>query len=208
MGPDFYAENGNELYDLLHGMEADIGNMLNFILPDWVPHPAALRLKEKKDRVGAIFSERLKERETHPEDWVEANEHISYTLNDHATAHLKDFYAAHHTLLMFAAHTSTVASISWTILELIKSPARFNSLRQDLLQDSNRQSSPHLQAFLKETGRCYSGISMLRLARQTIDVPTTDITIPMPPLYLYLLISLTMTLTFILTPINGSPSAG
>ncbi|ERF71510.1 hypothetical protein EPUS_00499 [Endocarpon pusillum Z07020] len=43
MGPDFYAENGNELYGLLHGMEADIGNMLNFILPDWVPHPAALR---------------------------------------------------------------------------------------------------------------------------------------------------------------------
>ena len=118
MGPDFYAKNGNELYGLLHGMEADIGNMLNFILPDWVPHPAALRLKEKKDRVGAIFSERLKERETHPEDWVDANDYISYTLNDHATAHLKDFYAAHHTLLMFAAHTSTVASISWTILEV------------------------------------------------------------------------------------------
>ncbi len=118
MGPDFYAKNGKELYALLHGMEADIGNMLNFILPDWVPHPAALRLKGKKDRVGEIFTERLKERETHPEDWADAKDYISYTLNDHATAHLKDFYAAHHTLLMFAAHTSTVASISWTILEV------------------------------------------------------------------------------------------
>lgn len=118
MGPDFYAQNGNELYGLLHGMEADIGNILNFVLPAWVPHPAALRLKQKRDRVAEIFTERLKERETHPEDWADARDYISYTLNDNATAHLRDLYAAHHTLLMFAAHTSTVASISWTILEV------------------------------------------------------------------------------------------
>ena len=118
MGPDFYAQNGKELYDLLHGMEADIGNILNFILPDWVPHPAALRLKQRKERIGAIFVERLKEREANPEEWVNAQDYISYTLNDDTTASLKRFYAAHHTLLMFAAHTSTVASISWTILEV------------------------------------------------------------------------------------------
>ena len=118
MGPDFYAKNGKELYGLLHGMEADIGNLLNFILPEWVPHPAALRLKQKKNRVGEIFIERLKERETNPEDWADAQDYISYTLNDNATANLKDLYAAHHTLLMFAAHTSTVASVSWTILEV------------------------------------------------------------------------------------------
>ncbi|KAL8979850.1 MAG: hypothetical protein Q9205_004919, partial [Flavoplaca limonia] len=35
MGPDFFSINGAELYDLLHDTEADIGNVLNFILPDW-----------------------------------------------------------------------------------------------------------------------------------------------------------------------------
>lgn len=118
MGPDFYADNSKELYELLHGMEADIGNILNFILPEWVPHPAALRLKQRKERIGAIFFERLKEREANPEDWVDARDYISYTLHDDTTASLKGLYAAHHTLLMFAAHTSTVASISWTILEV------------------------------------------------------------------------------------------
>ena len=118
MGPDFFSINGAELYDLLHGTEADIGNVLNFILPDWVPHPAALRLRRRRDRIGEIFRERLEEREAHPDQWENAQDYISYTLKDSATAHLDHFYAAHHTLLMFAAHTSTVASISWTILEV------------------------------------------------------------------------------------------
>ncbi|KAI4271883.1 MAG: hypothetical protein LQ337_005683 [Flavoplaca oasis] len=118
MGPDFFSINGAELYDLLHGTEADIGNVLNFILPDWVPHPAALRLRRRRDRTGEIFRERLEEREAHPDQWENAQDYISYTLKDSATAHLAHLYAAHHTLLMFAAHTSTVASISWTILEV------------------------------------------------------------------------------------------
>lgn len=118
MGPDFFSINGAELYDLLHGTEADIGNVLNFILPDWVPHPAALRLRRRRDRIREIFQERLEEREAHPDQWENAQDYISYTLKDSATAHLNHLYAAHHTLLMFAAHTSTVASISWTILEV------------------------------------------------------------------------------------------
>lgn len=118
MGPDFHEKNGSELYDLLHGVEDDIGNILNFILPDWVPHPAALRLKRTKERIGAIFAERLKEREANPEAWTDAQDYISFTLNDSATAHLSHLYAAHHTLLMFAAHTSTVANISWAIVEV------------------------------------------------------------------------------------------
>ena len=146
MGPDFYEKNGPELYSLLHGLEADIGNVLNFILPEWMPHPAALRLKHKKERIGAIFAERLKERTANPEAWVDAQDYISYTLNDSSTAHLNGLYAAHHTLLMFAAHTSTVASISWTIIEVGLCCLRWHSdSLQRLILDSSF-SSP-LQAW-------------------------------------------------------------
>ncbi|KAL8725325.1 MAG: hypothetical protein Q9166_007431 [cf. Caloplaca sp. 2 TL-2023] len=178
MGPDFYAKNGSELYGLLHGMEADIGNMSNLVLPEWVPHPAAVRLKQRKNRVGEIFQERLNERNADPEEWTDALDYISYTLNDSVTTHLSHLYASHHTLLMFASHTSTVASISWTILELLKSPNRINILRQELSHGSTVQSSQYLQACLKETGRRYSGISMLRLARQPTTPPATEITVP------------------------------
>ncbi|KAI4168695.1 MAG: hypothetical protein LQ343_006199 [Gyalolechia ehrenbergii] len=178
MGPDFDAKNGEELYSLLHGMETDIGSVFNFILPGWVPHPAALRLRQQKDRVGAIFQERLKERRAHPERWTDSQDYISYTLNDSVTAHLSPYYASHHTMLMFAAHTSTVASISWTILELLKSPERLDSLRRELCQGSDYRSSPYLQACLKETVRRYSGISMFRHARQSTVLPGTNITVP------------------------------
>lgn len=118
MGQDFYEKNIDELYDLLHRMEADIGHPFNFLFPDWVPHPPAKRLGKARDRVAEIFHERLNEREQNPEKWRNSLDYVSYTLNDASTAHLKEYYPAHHTLLMFAAHTSTVASIAWTVVQV------------------------------------------------------------------------------------------
>lgn len=51
-------------------------------------------------------------------------------------------------------------------------------LRQELSHNEDMQSSSYLQACLKETGRLYSGISMLRLARQAISLPNTNVTVP------------------------------
>ena len=118
MGEDFYDNHFDELSQLLHDMERDIGNILNFILPEWVPHPPARRLRAARDRVVEIFEERLKQRAREPEKWENSEDYITYTLKDPATAHISHLYPAHHTLLMFAAHTSTVASVSWTIIEV------------------------------------------------------------------------------------------
>ncbi|KAI9676086.1 MAG: hypothetical protein M1817_000829 [Caeruleum heppii] len=178
MGQDFYEHNMVELYQLLHDMEADIGNMLNFILPDWVPHPPARRLWKAGDRVGEIFAERLRERAKEPERWKGAQDYVSFTLTDPATAHLKGFFAAHHTLLMFAAHTSTVASISWNIIELLRHPAHVEALRRDLDGTAASEVSPYLAACLRETGRLYSGINMLRLARRDVTLPASDVVVP------------------------------
>lgn len=142
MGPDFYEYNVEELYHLLEQMEGNIGSILNFILPDWVPHPAALRLRAARDRVGEIFVERLKARDKEPEKWMDAKDYISGTFADPATAHLRQYYAAHHTLLMFAAHTSTVASISWALLNvrpLPISPPEFKNIGTDNPSSSNPQ---------------------------------------------------------------------
>lgn len=118
MGQDFYDHHVKELFDLLHSMEANVGSILHTILPSWVPHKPARELWAARDRVREIFDLRLRERELNPELWQDAPDYIAYTLRDPATAHLTSFYGAHHTLLMFAAHTSTVASISWTIVEV------------------------------------------------------------------------------------------
>ena len=53
-----------------------------------------------------------------------------------------------------------------------------DALRQELSRDPNPLSSRYLQAALKEIGRHYSGISTLRLARQSVEVPKTDIIVP------------------------------
>ena len=121
MGPDF-REHADEMFDLLHTMEANLGSIWNFLLPRWVPHPAARRLWAARDRMEVIFRERLNERKKTPERWSDAGDYISFTLSDPTTQHLEQFYAAHHTVLMFAAHTSTVALISWTMVEVSPNP--------------------------------------------------------------------------------------
>lgn len=133
MGQDFYDHHVQELYDLLHTMEANVGSIWHTILPAWVPHAPARNLWKSRDRVQEIFRFRLQEREKCPEEWNDALDYISYTLHDPATAHLSRFYAAHHTLLMFAAHTSTVASISWTILEVRSYPLSRETFADDSL---------------------------------------------------------------------------
>jgi len=138
MGPDFYEHHVDELFHLLHIMEGNLGSLWNFCLPEWVPHPAARRLWAARDRVCEIFEERLREREKNPEKWENSMDYISYTLKDPATAHLKRFYGAHHTLLMFAAHTSTVATIAWTVLEVRNS--RFSLQHQIFKNHSNLRS--------------------------------------------------------------------
>ncbi|KAL2869031.1 cytochrome P450 [Aspergillus lucknowensis] len=177
MGQDFYDHHVEELYDLLHTMEANVGSILHTILPAWVPHGPARRLWASRDRVQEIFQHRLQEREKSPEQWKNSLDYITYTLQDPATAHLSRFYGAHHTLLMFAAHTSTVASISWTLLELLKSPERLQRLRDDLATTS-LEKSPFLDALVKETGRHYSGNSDVRWARKPKTLRTDVASIP------------------------------
>jgi len=119
MGEDFYTHDCAELLDLLHAMESDIGSLYSFVLPSWVPHPPARRLQAARERVKQIFLERLRQRDLALGDKPsDANDYITYTLNDKATAPFTPLLPSHHTLLMFAAHTSTVANIAWTIISV------------------------------------------------------------------------------------------
>ncbi|KAK2746040.1 hypothetical protein FQN57_003380 [Myotisia sp. PD_48] len=165
MGPDFY-QHSDELFELLHVMEANLANLWNFLLPEWVPHPSAKKLWAARDRTQEIFRIRLAEREKEPEKWKKELDYISYTLRDPATAHLKDKYSALHTVLMFAAHTSTVAGVAWTIIELLKNPEYLARLRKELEANPNPDESEFLHALMKETTRHYVAFNDLRFARQ------------------------------------------
>lgn len=53
-----------------------------------------------------------------------------------------------------------------------------NMLREALSECPNIHKSPHLVAYLKETGRRYSGVNMLRLARRQVQLPDSNLSIP------------------------------
>lgn len=117
MGQDFYDQNADELFNLLHAMEEDIGSIFSFILPDWVPHPPAKRLQRARDRVKEIFLERLADRANADiSEKRQLQDYIAFSMEDKSTAPLKELMPSHHTLLMFAAHTSTAAGIAWNIV--------------------------------------------------------------------------------------------
>ncbi|EFQ97312.1 hypothetical protein MGYG_00353 [Nannizzia gypsea CBS 118893] len=181
MGPDFY-DAADELFDLLHVMEANLGSIWNFILPEWLPYPAAKKLWAARDRTKEIFNVRLAAREKEPEKWKKELDYISYTLRDPVTAHLKDKYSALHTVLMFAAHTSTVAGVAWTIIELLRNPQYLERLRKELAANPNPEESEFMGALMKETVRHYVAFNDLRFTRQPKTLTNADskkpITIP------------------------------
>ncbi|KAK0542579.1 hypothetical protein OC846_006693 [Tilletia horrida] len=179
MGMDFYDEHLDELIHHLHEMERDIGHPLNFLLPSWVPHPPARRLRAARDAVCAIFDKCLAKRRSSPASvWEDSLDYVNFTLKDKATQSLEKYFASHHTLIMFAAHTSTVASVAWTIVELLRHPEELAKLQASLEEqnDATPWSSrwtqqPQIASCLRESGRLYSGVSMLRLARKGTTLP-------------------------------------
>ncbi|KAI1391905.1 cytochrome P450 4F8 [Hypoxylon trugodes] len=178
MGQDFYDKSCSELLDLLHAMEADIGSLYNMFLPAWVSHPPAKRLDAARERVREIFNQRLQERSMDPETWSKSSDYINYTLSDKTMLPLKDLLPSHHTLLMFAAHTSTVANIAWAIIEILRHPDILAELQKTLRESPEEADSLLLQACIKETSRFYAGMSTLRIARKDHTIPTTSINVP------------------------------
>ncbi|RAK74479.1 cytochrome P450 [Aspergillus fijiensis CBS 313.89] len=170
MGQDFYDHHLDELYEILHHMEADIGHPFNLLLPEWIPHPAARRLEQNRDRFAQIFEQQVADRRRNLEIWRDSLDYISFTLEDPRTAHLEGYLPSHHTVLMFAAHTSTVASISWTILELLRNPDYLAQLRQSLATHPDARKCPELLAGIKETGRHYSGVHMFRTTHRAVEL--------------------------------------
>ncbi|KHN94316.1 cytochrome P450 4F8 [Metarhizium album ARSEF 1941] len=181
MGQDFYEHNVLELFDLLHSMEADIGSLLSFILPDWVPHPPARRLHRARDRFKEIFTQRLRERARDSSGTGRARplrDYVAFTMEDDATVPLEPLMPSHHTMLMFAAHTSTAASISWTIIALLRHPDVMEQVTAELRSKPEGQESLLLQACIKETTRLYCGVKLLRLARENVYIPGPNVSIP------------------------------
>ncbi|POR38433.1 Cytochrome P450 4F8 [Tolypocladium paradoxum] len=169
MDEDFYAHNALELFDLLHAMEADIGSLLTFILLDWIPHPPARRLRKARERFKEIFFERLNERAlVDRQDARPLRDYVSFTMEDKATARLKDLMPSHHAILMFAAHMSTAASIAWNII----------SVNQELRTNPECQDSLLFRASIKETTRYYCGMKLFRLAREDISIPKAHVKVP------------------------------
>ncbi|KAM4066019.1 cytochrome p450 [Hirsutella rhossiliensis] len=179
MGEDFYEHNAHELFQLLHAMEADIGSILSFVLPDWIPHPPARRLRKARERFKEIFLERLHERSLAGAEMARPKQdYVAFTMQDKATAPLKYLMASHHTILMFAAHTSTAANIAWNIIALLRHPDIMNKVSEELRSEPEGNESLLLQACVKETTRYYCGIKLLRLACRDMSIPEANVKVP------------------------------
>ncbi|KAI9172438.1 Cytochrome P450 monooxygenase pynD [Paramyrothecium foliicola] len=179
MGQDFYDHHEKELLELLNAMEADIGNICSLLLPEWVPHPPAKRMQKAQERVKEIFNERLGQRDSVKNSKSgPSQDYIAFTMRDKLTIPLKHLMASQHTMLMFAAHTSTVGNVGWNIATLLRHPETLTALTTELRAKPEATDSRLLQACISETLRYYAGIKTLRLAQKQVQIPGTEYTVP------------------------------
>ncbi|KAL3473898.1 cytochrome P450 [Aspergillus californicus] len=175
MGQDFYDNHTRELYEIELTMENNVGHPLNFLLPGWIPNPPARRLGKARARFMEIFHSQMDHRRRNPESWKGSLDYITYTLEDPRTSHLQEFFPSHHIFLMFAAHTSVVANVAWTILELIRHPEYLTTLRESLqAHEQNPHQSLELLAAIKETNRHYTSMHSFRTTQKPLDLPTPN----------------------------------
>jgi len=115
IGQDFYDTAGAELRDIFKSMEHEFGSIWLIVLPSWIPCRAALRLRAFRARIQEIFEQRLAVREN---DVNDTGDYVGFFLEDKATQPFRHLLSSHFTLLVWAAHSSSVANIAWNFIEV------------------------------------------------------------------------------------------
>jgi sterol 14-demethylase len=86
-------------------------------------------------------------------------------------------------MMVSAAHVNTAATFAWTLLHLLRNPRHFATFREEIASNPPSDEGiypwremPFSEACLRETGRLYTNLLMLRLLPQ--DIVVEGIVIP------------------------------
>ncbi|KAF2763239.1 cytochrome P450 [Pseudovirgaria hyperparasitica] len=163
LGSDFYENDLDRIYHLMLVIVKEANDSLSSYWPNWLY--SSVNGHEAKLRLDQIFQDRLEQRERRLNVKSGDMDYLSFTVQDPTTAHLRGHFTMHFIVLWISIHKNTTSMVSWTLLELLKSPRRLNTLRLDL-QHSDPLRSPVLSAYLNETHRHYSSASCVRISQK------------------------------------------
>eukprot|EP01117_Protostelium_nocturnum_P002468 TRINITY_DN1315_c0_g1_i1.p1 TRINITY_DN1315_c0_g1~~TRINITY_DN1315_c0_g1_i1.p1 ORF type:complete len:490 (-),score=164.44 TRINITY_DN1315_c0_g1_i1:82-1551(-) len=187
IGQDFYlkvaSEEGRNLPDEYRRYESLIVNPLNFALPKWMT-PQGREFVRIENRLLLDIHEECVRRLKDPEAHKDRTDYLQYLLNQ-AGGEFLACYPMHLLSVSLAAHTNTVGTFAWTALQSLNA-GKMDRIRKEIDENEEKAvggiypltGTPFLEACMRETGRLYTNLLMMRKVKEDSTVFVGDSEIP------------------------------
>lgn len=166
MGEEFFRKHEEELVPMMAQLERDFQDPVLRALPWslWGYSRAGAALQRSDRRFSELVEMEMKTMLANPESM---NSRTDYFAN--LVAQLGDrfseVYGTHILTVVFGGHANMAMTIPWLFLHARRSPGALERIRSEAILSPNAQK-PFLEACLRETGRLYTNISVMRVAQK------------------------------------------
>jgi sterol 14-demethylase len=176
LGPTFVHEHGEELVPMVKSFERDIGYPSPMFLPLWATGVGRRLLKTRK-RWKELIEAEVVARLEDPTRCKKAGDYLSYLLTLDDAERYMDCYGEHIITAVTASHANSDGTFAWTLLHLLRNADLLAEYENEIRSHPPLEgrypikSMPFSEACLRETGRLYTNLVLLRWVYRDMVAP-------------------------------------
>ncbi|KAJ9108613.1 hypothetical protein QFC19_002331 [Naganishia cerealis] len=176
-GPSFVDRYATELIPVVRSFERAFVQPLTRVLPLWASPSGRVLLRAYK-RMKQVIESEVNMRMKNLDQWQKEDDYLSYLLTmDDKAEDFFECYGEHLMTMISASHVNTAATFSWTLLHLLRNPSLLAEFEKEIKANPPITGSypiknmPFSEACLRETGRLYTNLLMLRYVAHDVTTP-------------------------------------
>ncbi|KAJ9101097.1 hypothetical protein QFC21_003315 [Naganishia friedmannii] len=177
-GPRFVDRYATELIPIVRSFERAFVQPLTRVLPLWAT-PSGRELLRAYRRLKQVIEAEVNMRMKDLDHWKkEGDDYMTYLLTmDDKAEDFFDCYGEHLMILISASHVNTAGTFSWTLIHLLRNPDMLAEFEEEIKANPRVNGSypiknmPFSEACMRETGRLYTNLMMMRYIPQDVTTP-------------------------------------
>lgn len=175
MGEDFNRKYGEELVPKMDQFERDLQKPILRLLPWslWGLSAPGRRHIQVADRFGELASAELDDILNNPE-MHEGRTDYFYNAVQKMGNGFRAHYGTHIMSMVFAGHANVALTVPWMYLHARRHPDALQRIHDEALLDQS-EPKPYLEACLRETGRLYTNVVLLRMTQKPTNIGSFEV---------------------------------
>jgi len=175
MGEEFYQKYGEELVPKMDRFERDLQNPILRLLPWslWRLSASGRRHLAIADRFGELARAELDDILNNP-DMHQGRTDYFYNAVQKLGNGFREYYGIHVMVMVFAGHTNVALTVPWMYLHARRHPTAWGQIRDEVMLEPS-EPKPYLEACLRETGRLYTNLFIMRMLPKATNIAGFEI---------------------------------